>query len=73
MSSELELDPESESAVTILAESVAQLDSGLEVVPLEDDFADKDFLDQGLPEVLPVEVLNEADSSGSRLWHSEVT
>ena len=55
----------------ILAELVAQLDGGLEVVPLKDDFADKDFLDRDLPEVLPVEVLDEVDSSGSHLWHSE--
>jgi hypothetical protein len=55
----------------ILAELVARLDSGLEVVPLEDDFADKDFLDRDLSEVLPVEVLDEVDSSGSHLWHSE--
>ena len=59
--------------MTILAESVAQLDDGLGVVPLEDDFADEDFPDQDLPEVLPVEVLDEVDSSSSRLWHSEAT
>jgi hypothetical protein len=73
VSSELELDPESESAATILAESVAQLDGGLGVVPLKDDFTDEDFPDQGLPEVLPVEVLDEVDSSGSCLQHLEVT
>jgi hypothetical protein len=73
VSSKLELDLESESAVTILAESVAQLDGGLEVVPLEDNFADKDFPDRDLPKVLPVEVLNKVDSSGSCLRHLEAT
>ena len=71
MSSELELDLESESAVMILAELVAQLDSGLEVVPLKDNFADEDFPDRDLPKVLLVEVLDKVDSSSSCLRHSE--
>jgi hypothetical protein len=45
VSSELELDLESELVVTILAESVAQLDGGLEVVPLKDNSTNEDFSD----------------------------
>jgi len=71
--SELEFVLESESAATILAESVAWLDGGLEVEPLEDDLPDKDFLEQDLPKVLLAEVLDKVDSSGSRLQHSEAT
>ncbi len=73
MSSELELELESELAATILAESVAQLDGGLEVEPLVNGLLDEDFPDLDLPEVLPVEVLDEAVSSGSRLQHLEAT
>jgi hypothetical protein len=71
--SELELELESESAVTILAESVAWWDDGLEEEPLEDDLLDEGFPDQDLSEVLPVEVLDKVVSSSSCLQHSEAT
>jgi len=45
VSSELELEPESELAATILAESVARLDGGLEVEPLVDGLLNEDFPD----------------------------
>ena len=73
MSSELELELESESVAMILVESVARLDGGLEVEPLVNSLLNEDFPDLDLPEVLPVEVLDEVVSSGSRLWHLEVT
>ena len=69
--SELELELESESAVTILAESVAWWDNGLEEEPLEDDLLDEGFPDQDLSEVLPVEVLDKVVSSSLCLQHSE--
>jgi len=71
--SELELELESESAVTILAESVAWWDDGLEEEPLEDDLLDEGFPDRDLSEVLPVEVLDKVVSSSSCLQHSEAT
>jgi len=43
--SELELELKSELVPTILVESEAQLDSGLEVEPLEDSLPNKDFLE----------------------------
>ena len=73
MSSESEFELESESAATILAESVALLDCCLEEEPLEDDLPDKDFLDCDLPEVLPEDAFGEVVSSCSRLRHSEAT
>ena len=73
MSSKQELEPESELAAMILVELVVWLDDGLEEELLEDNLFDKDFLDHDLPKVLPLEVLDEAVSSSSRLWHSEVT
>jgi len=64
---------ESESVVTILAESVALLDCGLEEEPLEDDLPDEDFLNCNLPEVLPEDAFGEVVSSCSHLRHSEAT
>ena len=71
--SESEFELESESVATILAESVALLDCGLEEEPLEDNLPDEDFLDCDLPKVLPEDAFNEVVSSCSHLRHSEAT
>ena len=73
MLSEQKLKPESELAVTILVESVAQLDDGLKEELLKDNLFNEDFPDHDLPKVLLVEVLDEAVSSGLCLWHLEAT
>jgi len=56
--SELEEVLESESAVTIFAESVVLLDEVLEDELRDNSFANEDLLDKDLPEVLPDEVFN---------------
>ena len=56
--SELEEVLESESAVTIFAESVVLLDEVLEDKLRDNSFANEDLLDKDLPEVLPDEVFN---------------
>ena len=73
MLSESEFELESESVATILAESVALLDCGLEEEPLEDNLPDKDFPDCNLPEVLLEDAFDEVVSSCSCLRHSEAT
>ena len=73
MLSESEFELELELAVTILAELVALLDSGLKEEPLEDDLPDKDFPDCDLPKVLLEDAFSKVVSSCSCLWHSEAT
>jgi len=72
VSSESEFELELELAATILAGSVALLDSGLEEEPLKDDLPDEDFLDCDLPKVLPEDTFGKVVSSCSHLQHSEV-
>jgi hypothetical protein len=73
VSLESEFELESESVVTILAESVALLDCCLEEEPLEDDLPTEDFPDCDLPEVLLEDTFGEVISSCSRLRHSGAT
>ena len=75
--SESEEVSELESAVTIFVESVVLLDKVLEDELQDDGFANKDLLDEDLPEVLPDETFDaefdpDGFSSCSCLWHLKV-